>query len=178
MKNEAILNQLYKPNDKLGVQMFGSVNWARMKGTVCGLTNAAISRNYKPQGPYTAQYNQLFEVLFRPQRQKFNELLGADAPIDLIPSDWARGISKIGEGVTNALKNIPFFTPWISAGRSINAGLADILKKFGLTSYGESSDSNETTILGLNATTVLIIGGVGVGVYLLLRKRKRRRRRG
>lgn len=178
MKNENILNQLYKPNDRLGKQMFGEVPWSRMKGRVCGLTNAAIARNYHPQGPYNGEYNQLFEVLFRPDRQKFNELLGADAPIDLIPGDWARSFSKIGEGITNALKNIPFFAPWISAGRSINAGVADILKKFGLSSYGESSDSSETTILGMNPTTILVLGGVGVGVYFLVKKRRKRRRRG
>lgn len=179
MKNENILNQLYTPNDKLGVEMFGVDEWNKCKGRVCGITNAAISRNLKPSGAYDPRYVQLFEVLFNPDRQKFAELLGADAPIDYIPGEWARAVSNIGHGVTEALENVSFFSPWVKAGRSVNQGIASILDKIGLSSKKESDSVSTVKTVGYGLGTVVLIGGGIWAVWYFTRpERKRRRRRG
>lgn len=175
MKNENLIDSLYDPNDKLGCEMFGVADWNKLKGRVCGLTNAAISRNYNYTDGVNPNYSALFEVLFRPNRARFAEMLGADAPIDYISSDWARGISKIGSGVTEALNKIPFFTPWISAGRSVNSGVADLLKYFGLSSKKAEDAAPVVTKTGLTLGGVLLIGGAAYGIYYLAKKRKRKR---
>lgn len=176
MRNEVVIDSLYTPNDKLGVEMFGMSDWNRLKGRVCGLTNAAISRNYNYTGGVNPNFTALFEVLFRPNRAKFAEMLGADAPIDLISSDWARGISKIGSGITEGLNKIPFFTPWISAGRSINSGVADLLKKFGLSSNKAEEVAPTVAKTGLTLGGVLLLGGAAYGIYYLAKKKRKRGR--
>lgn len=173
MRNEAILRELYTPNDRLGVAMFGATNWARCKGRVCGLTNAVIDRQYTPQHNGDMRYNALFEVLFAPNRKKFAEMLGDDAPIDLMPWDFARGLSKIGSGLTNALNRIPFFSPWIAAGRETNAGVAKILESFGLSSHKAEETAPTVVKAGLTVGGVLLIGGAIYGVYYLSKKKRR-----
>ena len=174
MRNESILRELYTPNDRLGVAMFGAADWARCKGRVCGLTNAMIDRQYTPQHDGDMRYNALFEVLFSPNRNKFAEMLGADAPIDFIPGDLAKGVSKIGSGVTNVLNRIPFFTPWIAAGRETNEGMAKILESFGLSSKKSEEIAPTVVKAGLGIGGVLLIGGAIYGVYYLSKKKKRR----
>ena len=174
MRNEAILRELYTPNDRLGVAMFGATDWARCKGRVCGLTNAMIDRQYTPQHDGDMRYNALFEVLFAPNRKKFAEMLGADAPIDFIPGDLARGVSKIGSGFTNMLNRIPFFTPWIAGGREINEGTAKFLKWLGLSSQKAEETAPTVVKAGLTVGGVLLIGGAIYGVYYLSKKKKRR----
>lgn len=175
MKNEQILNALYNPDDRLGVQLFGPEKWNLAKGAACGVTNAVISRRYVPKA-YSKEYAPLFNALFRPDRAKFQALLGASAPIDYIPYDWARSVSDIGHGVTEGLKNIPFFTPWISAGRSVNSAMASFLNMLGLKSSKADADDTPTvkkTAVGLGS--VLLIGAAGYGIYYLAKGKKKRR---
>ncbi|MBO4547137.1 MAG: hypothetical protein J5700_06130 [Treponema sp.] len=174
MKNEVVIDSLYAPNDKLGVEMFGASDWNRLKGRVCGLTNAALSRSYNCTGGTNPNYSALFEVLFRPNRARFAEMLGADAPIDFISADWARGLSKIGSGITEGLNKIPFFTPWISAGRSINSGVASLLKNFGLSSKKAEEVAPTVAKTGLTLGGVLLLGGAAYGVYYLTKKKRKR----
>ncbi len=153
--------------------MFGAADWARCKGRVCGLTNAMIDRQYTPQHDGDMRYNALFEVLFVPNRKKFAEMLGADAPIDFIPGDLARGASKIGSGLTNMLNRIPFFTPWISGGREINEGMSNFLKWLGFSSQKAEETAPTVVKAGLGIGGVLLIGGAIYGVYYLSKKKKR-----
>ena len=173
MRNEAILRELYTPNDRLGVAMFGATDWARCKGRVCGLTNAMIDRQYTPQHDGDMRYNALFEVLFAPNRKKFAEMLGADAPIDFIPGDLAKGVSKVGSGVTNILYRIPFFTPYIEGGREANAGMSKILEWFGLSSQKAEETAPTVVKAGLTLGGVLLIGGAIYGFYYLSKKKRR-----
>ncbi len=100
--------------------------------------------------------------------------MGADSLINFIPHDLARGISKVGSGVTNLLKNIPFFTPWIEAGRETNEGMAKILEWFGLSSHKAEETAPTVVKAGLTVGGVLLIGGAIYGVYYLSKKKKRR----
>ena len=178
MKNENLLNTLYDPNDKLGVELFGVENWNIAKGAACGVTNSALSRRYVP-GPYAPEYVPLFNALFRPNRARFSELLGASAPIDYISGDWARYVADMGHGVTEGLNKIPFFTPWISAGRGVNSAMAKVLDMIGLDSKKETSDSSATSTVktvGFGLGSLLLLGAAGYGVYYLAKGRKRRGR--
>lgn len=178
MRNAHLLNSLYKPNDRLGVEMFGASDWNKLKGRVCGLTNAAIERNYTPRSVcYDPNYSAFFDVLFVPDKTKFTELLGAEAPLDYIKGDAFRAFSKVSSGVTDILDKVPVISPFVSAGRTVNQGLADMLKVFGLKSYksaGEEAPPQAKNV-AIGAGTILLIAG---GVYLLYRSSKKNKRRG
>lgn len=170
--NYRVIDSLYSPNDKLGVEMFGISEWNDLKNKVCFLTDDAINGRLQPC-VVRPEYSHLFEVLFVPNRNQFRNVLGADAPIDFISSGWASSISKIGSGVTNALNQIPFFTPWIAAGRQVNEGMADILKKLGLSSTKADEVAPTVVKAGLGVGGLLLIGG---GIYLVYRMSKKKRR--
>lgn len=178
MRNEKVLNSLYKPNDRLGVEMFGASDWNKLKGRVCGLTNAAIERNYTPRSVcYDPNYSAFFDVLFVPDKTKFTELLGAEAPLDYIKGDAFRAFSKVSSGVTDILDKVPVISPFVSAGRTVNQGLADMLKVFGLKSYKSTGEEEppQAKNVAIGAGTILLIAG---GAYLLYRSSKKKKRRG
>lgn len=176
MKNERLLNKLYNPNDRLGVQFFGVDEWNRQKEKVCEITNDVIEGKLIPACRTGADYSQLFNVLFVPDRRAFGELLGATAPLDYIPGSWTRSFSKVSSGVTDILDNVPVLSPFVKGGRSINQGLADFLEKLGLKSYKESDEPlTVTQKAGLGLGGLLLIGGAAYGIYYLSKKKKRRR---
>lgn len=175
MRNKNLLDSLYCPNDRLGVEMFGVNGWNDLKNMVCDRTNAIIERCYIPQTTAPRyEYTPLFDALFVPNRQAMREMLGASAPIDFLPGDLANAVSKIGSGVTNALNQIPFFTPWISAGRQVNAGVSDALQWFGLSSKKADEVAPTVTKAGLGIGGLLLIGG---GVYLVYKLSQKKRGR-
>lgn len=176
MKNERLLNKLYNPNDRLGVQFFGVDEWNRQKANVCDITNDVIEGKMIPAYRTGADYSQLFNVLFVPDRRAFGELLGATAPIDYIPGEWVRSTSKVASGITDIADNIPILSPFVKGGRSINQGLAEFLEKFGLKSYKESEEPlTVTQKAGLGLGGLLLIGGAAYGLYYLSKKKKGRR---
>lgn len=103
------------------------------------------------------------------------EMLGASAPVDFLPSVLRDPLSKIGGGVTNALNQIPFFTPWISAGRQVNAGVSDALQWFGLSSKKADEVAPTVTKAGLGIGGLLLIAGGAYLVYKLSQKKKGRK---
>ena len=178
MKNERLLNKLYNPNDRLGVQFFGVDEWNRQKANVCDITNDVIEGKAIPAYRTGADYSQLFNVLFVPDRRAFGELLGATAPLDYIPGSWTRSFSKVASGATDILDNVPVLSPFIKGGRSINQGLADFLEKLGLKSYKDSDEPEPLTVTqkaGLGLGGLLLIGGAAYGLYYLSKKKKGRR---
>lgn len=177
MRNKNLLDSLYTPNDRLGVEMFGVNGWNELKNMVCDRTNAIIERRYIPDSTAPRyEYAQLFDALFVPNRPAMREMLGASAPIDFLPGDLARSVSKIGSGITNALNQIPFFTPWIAAGRQVNAGVSDALQSFGLSSKKADELAPTVTKAGLGIGGLLLIGGGVYLVYKLAQKKKRGRK--
>lgn len=177
MRNKNLLDSLYTPNDRLGVEMFGVNSWNNLKNNVCSLTNKIIDGCLVPSGSVAYyEYAPLFDALFVPNKKVMREMLGASAPVDFLPSVLRDPLSKIGGGVTNALNQIPFFTPWISAGRQVNAGVSDALQWFGLSSKKADEVAPTVTKAGLGIGGLLLIGGGVYLVYKLSQKKKRGRK--
>ena len=177
MRNKNLLDSLYTPNDRLGVEMFGVNAWNNLKNNVCSVTNKIIDGCFVPSGSVASyEYGPLFDALFVPNKKVMREMLGASAPVDFLPSVLRDPLSKIGGGVTNALNHIPFFTPWISAGRQVNAGVSDALQWFGLSSKKADEVAPTVTKAGLGIGGLLLIGGGVYLVYKLSQKKKRGRK--
>lgn len=178
MRNKNLLDSLYCPNDRLGVEMFGVNVWNNLKNNVCAATNELIDGRFVPSCSVDCyEYAPLFDALFVPNRQAMREMLGASAPVDFLPSVLRDPLSKIGSGITNALNQIPFFTPWIAAGRQINAGVSSGLENwFGLSSKKAEELAPTVTKAGLGIGGLLLIGGGVYLVYKLSQKKKRGRK--
>lgn len=177
MRNKNLLDSLYTPNDRLGVKMFGVNDWNNLKNNVCSLTNKIIDGCLVPSGSVACyEYGPLFDALFVPNKKVMREMLGASAPVDFLPSVLRDPLSKIGGGVTNALNQIPFFTPWISAGRQVNAGVSDALQWFGLSSKKADEVAPTVTKSGIGIGGLLLIGG-GVYLFYKLSQKKKRGRK-
>ena len=175
MVNKNVIDSLYMPNDSLGIQMFGSDGWNVLRRSVVDVTDDALNGRVNADG-CDGRYNAFFNALFRPNRACFSELLGASAPADYIPWASIRNIlSKSGSAGANALKNIPFFSTWVSAGREANQAMADFLSLLGLKSYKDTDeDLSPTQKAGLSIGAVLLIGGVAFAIYHYSKKKKRR----
>lgn len=177
MRNKNLLDSLYTPNDRLGVEMFGVNAWNDLKNNVCSVTNKIIDGCLVPSCSVACyEYGPLFDALFVPNKKVMREMLGASAPVDFLPSVLRDPLSKIGGGITNALNQIPFFTPWISAGRQVNAGVSDALQWFGLSSKKADEVAPTVTKAGLGIGGLLLIGGGVYLVYKLSQKKKRGRK--
>lgn len=177
MRNKNLLDSLYTPNDRLGVEMFGLNAWNDLKNNVCSVTNKIIDGCFVPSCSVACyEYGPLFDALFVPNKKVMREMLGASAPVDFLPSVLREPLSKIGGGITNSLNQIPFFTPWISAGRQVNAGISDALQWFGLTSKKADEVAPKVTKAGLGIGGLLLIGGGVYLVYKLSQKKKRGRK--
>lgn len=177
MRNKNLLDSLYTPNDRLGVEMFGVNAWNNLKNNVCSVTNKIIDGCFVPSCSVTCyEYGPLFDALFVPNKKVMREMLGASAPVDFLPSVLRDPLSKIGGGITNALNQIPFFTPWISAGRQVNAGVSDALQWFGLSSKKADDVAPTVTKAGIGIGGLLLIGGGVYLVYKLSQKKKRGRK--
>ena len=177
MRNKNLLDSLYTPNDRLGVEMFGLNAWNNLKNNVCSVTNEIIDGCFVPSGSVACyEYGPLFDALFVPNKKVMREMLGASAPVDFLPSVLREPLSKIGGGITNALNQIPFFTPWISAGRQVNAGVSDALQWFGLSSKKADEVAPTVTKAGVGIGGLLLIGGGVYLVYKLSQKKTRGRK--
>lgn len=177
MRNKNLLESLYTPNDRLGVEMFGVNAWNHLKNNVCSVTNKIIDGCLVPTCSVACyEYGPLFDALFVPNKKVMREMLGASAPVDFLPSVLRDPLSKIGGGITNALNQIPFFTPWIAAGRQVNEGVSDALQWFGLSSKKADEVAPTVTKAGLGIGGLLLIGGGVYLVYKLSQKKKRGRK--
>ena len=177
MRNKNLLDSLYCPNDRLGVEMFGVNVWNNLKNNVCAATNEIIEGRFVPSCEVACyEYAPLFDALFVPNRPAMREMLGASAPVDFLPSVLRDPLSKMGSGITNALNQIPFFTPWIAAGRQLNAGVSSGLENwFGLSSKKAEELAPTVTKAGLGIGGLLLIAGGAYLVYKLSQKKKRRK---
>ena len=176
MRNKNLIDSLYCPNDRLGVEMFGVNVWNNLKNNVCAATNEIIEGRFVPSCAVDYyEYAPLFDALFVPNKPVMREMLGASAPVDFLPSVLRDPLSKIGGGVTNALNQIPFFTPWISAGRQVNAGVSDALQWFGLSSKKADEVAPTVTKAGLGIGGLLLIACGAYLVYKLSQKKRGRK---
>lgn len=169
-----VLNRLYRPDDRLGVEMFGVSDWNRLKGRVCGLTNAALCNSVDASCLPKSQ-TPLFEVLFRPDRNACNELLGSGV-IDTIDnlttsSGWWDTWMKAKDTGESIASLIPIAQPFVAAGRKVNnltSNIWDMIR-------GKKSDETPTAVkAGIGIGGVLLLGGAAYGIYYLTKKKKRR----
>lgn len=179
-----VLNAIYSPNDKLGVELMGAVKWNALKKAVAANTvskinkkfggnrakylnnvvraaNAARSIDYTPAGMLrrvnvTTMNDPLCSELLGVNEEFANELLGYSL------SDLWRGTKKITHKVLEAGENVPVADAAVSRAR-------DILSVF---KTGSSAADTAATLYD-NRGKIILIGGVGAFIlYLILRKKK------
>lgn len=176
MKNERLLNKLYSPNDRLGVQFFGVDEWNRQKEKVCEITNDVIDGRAIPVNRGGADYTQLFNVLFVPNRQAFSELLGSSGIVDVIDrattsSDWWGTWMNIKDAGENVAEMIPIAQPFVSAGKKVNKAISSVWDRI----RGKSDETPTVVKAGIGLGGLLLIGGAAYGIYYMSKKKKRRR---
>lgn len=170
--SEKALDVMFRPNDSLGVQLFGLCGWNKLKGRVCGLSDYALTNGV----PLVyGDASDLFIALFRPTKA-CSEMLG-DSAISWLDrmttsSGWWDTWMKAkdtGESIANL---IPVAQPFVAAGQKLNSLTSSI---WDMIRGKKSDDLTTTQKAGIGIGTVLLIAGAGYGVYYLTKKRKRRR---
>lgn len=171
--SNTVLDSMYRPNDSLGVQLFGVNGWNSLKGRVCGLSNYALSNRVPVEAGETSD---LFIALFRPTKT-CSEMLG-DGVVSWVDkmttsSGWWDKWMKAKDAGESVANLIPIAQPFVSAGRSVNSAISSI---WDAIRGKESEDLSTAKKAGLSIGAVLLIAGAGVGIYYMTKKRKRRRR--
>ena len=169
--DRSYLDLLYTPNDALGVKMYGAENWNAFKKYVAAITDAAILGAKIPQAK-AVNDGGISEKLFQPNVLNGCELLGADT----FGGIWSSIKSAVSRG-SDAMENIPFFAPWVKAGRSFNNVANDIIEKVSggkswFRTYSDKASSAVNTVKSNPWKTAAIVGGVGVGVWFLFFRKK------
>lgn len=183
---DSVLNAIYSPNDRLGVELMGANQWNALKriisaktvkklnernggnrsrflNNVVRATNAARSNDYSAAGMMKrARRSQVMNdplcaELWGVNEEFSNELLG-----DNVFSDLWRGTKKITHKVLEAGENIPVADAAVNRFREIT----------GIFKTGSSAADTAQTVYE-NRGKIILIGGLGAfGLYLLLRKKK------
>lgn len=178
MDNENLLNQMYRPDDKLGIELFGAVPWSMMKGRVCGLTNYALT-NPVSLPVKRGACSPLFFALFNPDVQVCDQMLGKSI-IEWIDekttsSDWWNKWIKVKDAGETVASFIPIAAPFVSAGQKVNSAISAVWDAI----RGKKTDdtTSTTTKVVWTVGTVLVVGGIGYGIYRLGTRKSRKRRR-
>lgn len=178
-----VLNAIYSPNDKLGVELMGAVKWNALKKAVAANTVSKLNKkfggnrakylnnvvraakvarsndgigNYKYLNKVVTMNDPLCCELLGVNEEFANELLGYSF------SDFWRGTKKITHKVLEAGENVPVADAAVSRAR-------DILSVF---KTGSSAADTAATLYD-NRGKIILIGGVGAFIlYLILRKKK------
>lgn len=183
---DSVLNAIYSPNDRLGVELMGANQWNALKriisaktvkklnernggnrsrflNNVVRATNAARSNDYSAAGMIKrARRSQVMNdplcaELWGVNEEFSNELLG-----DNVFSDLWRGTKKITHKVLEAGENIPVADAAVARFRDITS----------VFKTGSSAADTAQTVYE-NRGKIILIGGLGAfGLYLLLRKKK------
>lgn len=182
---DSVLNAIYSPNDRLGVELMGANQWNALKriisaktvkklneinggnrsrflNNVVRATNAARSNDYTAAGMMKlARRSQVMNdplcaELWGVNEEFSSELLGYSL------SDLWRQTKKITHKVLEAGENIPVADAAVARFRDIT----NIFKT------GSSAADTAQTVYE-NRGKIILIGGLGAfGLYLLLRKKK------
>lgn len=183
-----VLNAIYSPNEKLGVELMGAAKWAQLKKAVAANTVNKLNQVY---GGNRARFSAAVVEAARKMRapsdpvsiaQKSasirqsgllndplcSELWGvnsdyADELLGYSLSDLWRQTKKVTHSVLEAGEKIPVADAAVARFRDIT----NIFKT------GSDAADTAATIYD-NRGKIIIIGGLGaLGLYLLLRKKKR-----
>lgn len=169
--DRSYLDLLYTPNDAFGVKMYGAANWNAFKKYVAAITDAAILGAKIPRAK-NVNDGGISEKLFQPNVMNGCELLGAET----FGGVWDNIKSAVSSGGA-AMETIPFFAPWVKAGKGVNNVVNDIIEKVSggkswFRTYSDAASSAVDTVKNNPWKTAAIVGGVGFGVwYFFLRKK-------
>lgn len=182
---DSVLNAIYSPNDRLGVELMGANKWNALKSIVAAktvkklnernggnrsrflnnvvrATNAARSNDYTAAGMMKRarrseiMNDPLCEELWGVNEEFSNELLGYSF------SDFTRQVKKLTHKALEAGENIPV----------IDAAVDRFRQFENLFSTGSKASDAAQTVYE-NRGKIILIGGLGaLGLYLLLRKKK------
>lgn len=176
MDKKNYLDNLFNPDDSLGVKFFGVNGWNAVKGAVSGYVDAALKNPLVvKQRKQPSKYNEVFTKLLRPNVAAGAELLGAswfDEASDFLSSRTFNVASDIGHNVANIASYIPYVGEFVKGGRKATNLAADTLNALG---FGTKAETVKTAAVGGGA--LLLIGG-GVAIwYFGFHKNKKRGRR-
>lgn len=175
MDKKNYLENLFNPDDSLGVKFFGLNGWNAVKGAVSGYVDAALNNPVlnRPRKHQSA-YNEFYSKLLRPDVEAGAELLGAswfDNASDFLSSKTFSVASDIGHNVANIASYIPYVGDYVKGGRKITNLAADTLNALG---FGTKPETIKTAAVGGGA--LLLIGsGVAIWYFGFYKKKKRRR---
>jgi hypothetical protein len=185
-----VLNAIYAPNDRLGVELMGAIKWNALKKAVAQKTVEKLNKTY------SGNRNKFLEAVRRAQqlsaknssgdpiksakiaaiRYKISHLndplcgelwgVNNDYAVELLGSygwgDFTRQVKKITHKALEAGENIPVIDAAVDRFRQIE----------NVFSTGSKAADTAQTVYD-NRGKILIIGGLGAfGLYLLLRKKK------
>jgi hypothetical protein len=185
-----VLNAIYAPNDRLGVELMGAIKWNALKKAVAQKTVEKLNKTY------SGNRNKFLEAVRRAQqlsaknssgdpiksakiaaiRYKISNLndplcgelwgVNNDYAVELLGSygwgDFTRQVKKITHKALEAGENIPVIDAAVDRFRQIE----------NVFSTGSKAADTAQTVYD-NRGKIIIIGGLGaLGLYLLLRKKK------
>lgn len=185
-----VLNAIYAPNDRLGVELMGAIKWNALKKAVAQKTVEKLNKTY------SGNRNKFLEAVRRAQQlsaknssgdpiksAKINairykishlndplcgELWGVndDYAAELLGSygwgDFTRQVKNLTHKALEAGENIPVIDAAVDRFRQIE----------NVFSTGSKAADTAQTVYD-NRGKIIIIGGLGAfGLYLLLRKKK------
>ena len=185
-----VLNAIYAPNDRLGVELMGAIKWNALKKAVAQKTVEKLNKTY------SGNRNKFLEAVRRAQqlsaknssgdpiksakiaaiRYKISHLndplcgelwgVNNDYAVELLGSygwgDFTRQVKKLTHKALEAGENIPVIDAAVDRFRQIE----------NVFSTGSKAADTAQTVYD-NRGKIIIIGGLGaLGLYLLLRKKK------
>ncbi len=184
-----VLNAIYAPNDRLGVELMGAIKWNALKKAVAAKTVEKLNKTY------SGNRNKFLEAVRRAQqlsaknssgdpiksakiaaiRYKISHLndplcgelwgVNNDYAVELLGSygwgDFTRQVKKLTHKALEAGENIPVIDAAVDRFRQIE----------NVFSTGSKAADTAQTVYD-NRGKILIIGGLGAfGLYLLLRNK-------
>ena len=185
-----VLNAIYAPNDRLGVELMGAIKWNALKKAVAQKTVEKLNKTY------SGNRNKFLEAVRRAQqlsaknssgdpiksakiaaiRYKISHLndplcgelwgVNDDYAVELLGSygwgDFTRQVKKLTHKALEAGENIPVIDAAVDRFRQIE----------NVFSTGSKAADTAQTVYD-NRGKIILIGGLGAfGLYLLLRKKK------
>ena len=185
-----VLNAIYAPNDRLGVELMGAIKWNALKKAVAQKTVEKLNKTY------SGNRNKFLEAVRRAQqlsaknssgdpiksakiaaiRYKISHLndplcgelwgVNDDYAVELLGSygwgDFTRQVKKLTHNALEAGENIPVIDAAVDRFRQIE----------NVFSTGSKAADTAQTVYD-NRGKIILIGGLGAfGLYLLLRKKK------
>lgn len=170
MNENALVNTLYNPNDRLGVALLGSSAWNELKNTVAKISKQQIVDPWRS----VKRFNRKRSTIGRMANKispVVNQLMGFNdaAGVALLGSMW----SNLKDNVTSATHTA------LNVGKQIpiTSGLVDTLRdvgsyfKWGSKASSETDSAIDAAAKAIKANkikTALILGGVGVGAAFLI----------